>query len=94
MTPKTESYRDLLADRLKDPAFREAYEALEPAFQIARLRIAQGLTQAELAARMGTRQSYVARIESGQQNITVETLRRAAEALGARLTIHLEPCGT
>lgn len=56
MPPKTESYRDLLAARLQDPAFREAYEALEPAFQIARLRIAQGLTQAELAARMGTRE--------------------------------------
>ncbi len=43
------SFDDWLAEEMKDPEFRRAYETLEPAYQIARLRLKQGLSQRELA---------------------------------------------
>lgn len=53
-------------------------------------REAAGLTQAELAERLGTTQSAVARLESGRSAPTVATLDRVAAALGLRLSVRLE----
>ena len=50
-------------------------------------RSALGLSQKELAARMGTSHSAISRIESGQHATTVETLRRLATALDTRLVV-------
>jgi transcriptional regulator with XRE-family HTH domain len=47
-------------------------------------RLAQGLTQKELAERMGTSHSAISRIESGQHATSAETMRRLAAALGLR----------
>ena len=52
---------------------------------VKRLRIAAGLSQAELAERMGVDRSYVSGLEQGQRNPTVVTLWHMARALGARL---------
>lgn len=49
------------------------------------------LTQAELAEKMGTSQSAIARLESGKAKPTLATLRRLAKATGMRLKISLEP---
>ncbi len=57
---------------------------------IARLRRIRGLTQAELARRVGTQQPAIARIEQGHMP-SLRTLLRIAEALDARLIIRLEP---
>lgn len=56
-------------------------------------RIAQGLTQTELAARMGTSQSAVARIESGESDIRLSTLERYAAALEVSLELRLQEGG-
>jgi len=60
-----------IAERMRDPAFAAAYEALEPEFQVARqviaLRLQRGLTQKELAQQVGTKQSGISRLESMAQ---------------------------
>jgi len=71
---------------------RNAYEELEPAYQITRLRIMRGLTQEQLAELVGTQQPSIARLESGKTTPALPFLRRVAEALGTRLTVKFEPC--
>ena len=78
---------------LKDPEVRVAYDALEPEYALAREMIAArrraGLTQEELAARMGTTQSAVARLESGRRMPSMKTLQRFADATGSRAQVRL-----
>ena len=64
-------------------------EARISAFRVLvhRLRTEAGLTQAELAARMGTTQSAIARMEGGGARPTLETLERLAAAIGAELVV-------
>lgn len=58
---------------------------------VLRLRRLRGLTQEELAERMGTKQPAIARLERGYENTTLKTLVAAAEALGATVRIDLDP---
>ncbi len=80
---------------MKEPGFREGYDALEEEFSLASMLIAARtrakLTQAEVAEKMGTSQSTVARLESGAAKPSLATLQRYAKATGARLKITLEP---
>ena len=87
----TVSYEEVKARLLADPATRAAYDALEPAYQIAGLRIKAGLTQAQLAQLVGTKQPSIARLERGQTQPTIEFLRRLGAALGYRLEINFTP---
>ena len=84
-----------IAERMGDPDFAAAYEALEPEFQVARqviaLRLKQGLTQKQLAQQIGTKQSGISRLESMEQLPSLSFLKRVAEALDAHLEIHLVP---
>lgn len=77
----------------KSARYREAYQALEPEFELARsllrARRRAGLSQAELARRMGTTQSVVAKLESGRSLPSTRTLHRYAEATRSRLKITL-----
>ena len=66
MTANTIPFEQVKAELLANPEVRAAYDALEPAYQIARLRIEHGLTQAQLAALVGTKQPSIARLEHGQ----------------------------
>lgn len=83
-----------LAEQMQDPEFRAAYEALEPAYQIARLRILRGLTQEQLAEKVGTKQPSIARLESGRSTPNLDFLRRVAEALDAQVEIRIVPRST
>lgn len=71
-----------------DEEFRREYDALEEEFSIAAQRIEArtkaNLTQEQVARRMGTTQSVVARLESGHPLPSLRTLRRYASAVGAR----------
>lgn len=84
-------WADVRSDPMRSPAAQAAYldEARIAAFQglVYRLRIDAGLTQAELAARMGTTQSAIARMEGGGTRPTLETLEKLASAVGADLVI-------
>lgn len=79
----------------EDPTYREAHASLEEEFAIAaaliEARASAGLSQEEVADRMQTSQSAVARLEGGKANMSVQTLRRFAEATGTRLKISFEP---
>jgi predicted transcriptional regulator len=79
---------------LSDPTYREEYESLEEEFSLAanliEARTRAGLTQAELASRMKTTQSVVARLESGRVRPSTSTLQKYALATGSRLKIILE----
>jgi len=80
---------------MEDDAYRAAYEALEAEFALAQELIAArgraGLTQADVAARMGTTQSVVARIESGRNPPNLRTLEKYARAVDMRLSVRLLP---
>jgi DNA-binding XRE family transcriptional regulator len=91
MTVKTIPYEALKERSLQDPEVRAAYEALEPSYQVACLRIERGMTQEELAEKVGTRQPNIARLESGQVTPSLPLLQRVAEALDARLVVRIEP---
>ena len=71
------------------------YDAQAPEFELARELIAArtqaGLTQGDVAARMGTTQSVVARIESGRGTPSMRTVQRFANAVGARAVVRMEP---
>lgn len=90
-TQKTIDFQNYLQRRLKDSEFRKHYEEygkqLEIAYQILELRKKQGLSQAELAKRLGTSQSNIARMETGQQNFTTDTLHKIAFAFKRELKI-------
>lgn len=77
-----------------DPAYAAEYRAMEPEFAVAaeliRARTAAGMTQEQVAERMGTKQTVVARLESGRAKPSTRTLERYAEATGRRLKISLE----
>ena len=86
-----ESWNDLRERRMDSPAARAGYEQARSAYEIGRmvreLREARGLSQRELAARMGTTQSVVGRLEAGGSRPTIVTLDRVADALGLRLEV-------
>jgi predicted transcriptional regulator len=78
---------------LADPEVKREYETLEAEFAIAseliRARLRAGLSQAELAERMGTSQSAIARLESGQTLPSTKTLLRFAEATQSKVELRL-----
>lgn len=78
-----------------NPAYRSAHKALEDEFALVaaliKARSAAGLTQSELARRMGTTQGVVARLEAGGRQPSTRTLRRFAKATGHRLRIDFIP---
>jgi transcriptional regulator with XRE-family HTH domain len=84
-------FEDWENDQMKDPEFRAAVEELEPAYQVARLRIMRGLTQEQVAELVGTKQSSIARLESGNTQPRLSFLRRVVEALGGRLEVRIMP---
>lgn len=68
------------------PGFKEmAQQRRTLAAALAAKRVALGLSQTEVAARMGTSQSAVARLESGEADLRLSTLERYAAAIGQRL---------
>jgi ribosome-binding protein aMBF1 (putative translation factor) len=85
---------DLHRKWMKSPAYRKAHQALEPEFELARTmiraRVEAGLTQEQLARRMETSQSVIARLESGRVQPSTKTLERLAAATGTRLKISFE----
>ena len=91
------THHELKQIALKKPEVKGAYEALSPEFellrQMVRARHESGLTQAQVAERMGTKPPAVARLEasltSGKHSPSIATLRKYAEAVACRLEIYL-----
>jgi len=86
---------DLHGRWTKSGDYKKAYDALAEEFDLARTlidaRTAAGLSQAQLARRMKTSQSYSARIEGGSVRPSTDALERFASATRTRLRITFEP---
>ena len=93
MMVKTISLAKMLAESMKAPEFAAAYAEAGEEYAVLetmlKARIAAGLTQAEVAARAGTTQSAIARLEGGSVSPSVETLRKYAKAVGKRLRVEM-----
>jgi transcriptional regulator with XRE-family HTH domain len=80
---------------MENPEYRKEYEALADEFSLAealiKARIQAGLTQKELAQRMNTTQSVIARMEGGRVKPSSRTLERFAKATGMRMKISFVP---
>ena len=91
------THKEMVKKMLKSPAVKAEYDAQAAEFalldEMLRARKRAGLTQAEVASRMGTKTPAVARLESGggrdRHSPSIATLRRYAEAVGCRLEIRL-----
>ncbi len=84
---------DLKKRLMENPEFRKEYEKSDAEFQLiealVRARVNANLSQTELARRIGTTQSAIARLEGGGVSPSISTLRRYAEATGTKLEINL-----
>ncbi len=87
----TTSWKDVKKELLEDPATYKEYKSLEPEYkiisQMLKIRIEQGLTQKELADKIGTRQSNISRLESGEYNPSLEFLKKVAKGLNKELIV-------
>ena len=94
--PVRHDHKAFLAKATKRPGFKEAYDALEVEYALAREMLAAraraGLTQEAVAASMGTTKSAVSRLEAANRHVpSVASLKKYAEAVGCRLKIELVP---
>lgn len=91
---KATDFSDYLEQQLRDKETEKHYQAygkqLEIAYQILQLRKKSNISQGELARRIGTTQSNVARMEGGRQNFTVDTLEKIAETFNKDLVISIK----
>ncbi|HHW40442.1 MAG TPA: helix-turn-helix transcriptional regulator [Syntrophomonadaceae bacterium] len=85
-------YREALQRELRNPDFQKAWDSFELEYKLAdlllKMRSEAGLSQAELAKRVGTTQSAIARMESGKVIPRLESLAKIAAACGKKLEIY------
>jgi len=83
------NFNDYFNEQMQNPEFKKAYDALEPEFAIIRAMIdarkESGLTQKELSEKTGITQGDISKLERGNGNPSIRTLKRLAEAMGMRL---------
>jgi len=93
MARMKDHFEKYLEKQLTDPEFRDEWEKLEPLYQLIRMEIKlrneKHLSQKDLAERMGTSQSAIARFERGNVNPSLEFAARLAKALNAELKLQL-----
>lgn len=87
----SKKFDDFLREQLKDPEFREEYEALQPERALIQAMIdarkKAGLTQKELSERTGIAQGDISKLENGNANPSIHTLQRIAYAMGMTLKV-------
>lgn len=97
--PATKKHEDMIAEWMSNSDFKAEYDALEEEYQLLKemlqARKRAGLTQLEVAERMGTQAPAVARLEAsggqGKHSPSLSTLRKYAKAVGCKLEVHLKP---
>src|SRR5579863_3464390 len=88
--PVMPGFREMALRRADEQAARMAEDRGRLVRELAGQRQAAGLSQTEVAARMGTSQSAVARLESGTADVRASTLERYAAAVGGQITWKLD----
>lgn len=88
---KYRNFNDFLKESLKNPKIKAEYDKLQPEFAMIQavidVRMKKGVTQKELAQKIGTKQSVISRLESGRANPSVGFLKKLAQALNSHLEI-------
>lgn len=88
---KHRDFNDFLKESLKNPKIKTEYDRLQPEFAVIRAvieaRIRKGVTQEDLAKKIGTKQSVISRLESGRANPSIAFLKKLAQALNSHLEI-------
>jgi len=88
---KPTDFQEYLKKQLKDTEFKKYYDEygkqIEIAYQILLLRKKKKMSQAVLAEKIGTKQSNIARMETGQQNFSIDTLQKIARVFNKDLKI-------
>ncbi|MBU0619755.1 MAG: helix-turn-helix transcriptional regulator [Patescibacteria group bacterium] len=88
------SFDEVLKKELKDPEFKRGFELekkkLEISLAIIELRKQKRISQAKLADKIGLKQSAIGRIETGEQNLTIETLQKIASAFNKKLVVNFQ----
>lgn len=86
-------WEDLEKELLSDPKVKREYDRLAPRYavisELIAARLKKGLTQADVAEKLGTRQSAIARLEGGNVNPSLDFLQKLAQVMGYKLNIHL-----
>lgn len=87
-------WEDLEKKLLSDPEVKKEYDKLQPRYalisQLIEARIKKGISQKELAEKVGTKQSAIARFESGDVNPSLEFLQKIATAMGRNLIVQIK----
>lgn len=87
------TYSDFKKQALKNHVIKKAYKDLGPEFMIAQAviekRLEKGLSQSQLAKKVGTKQSSISRLESGHYNPTLQFLEKVAKALQLNLVVKM-----
>ncbi len=88
---KFTTLEEFMAKAIKDPEFKKEYDKLQPEYELINklieARIKKKMTQKDIADRMGTKQSALARLESGNSNPTIKFVQKLATALGTDITL-------
>lgn len=91
MKRKHLDFDEFLEDSLRNPEVKAEYDKLQPEFAVIRAvieaRMRKGVTQEELAEKIGTKQSVISRLESGKANPSMNFLKKLAQALNSHLEI-------
>jgi len=87
------TFKQLKKELLKDKAVKKIYDDLGPEYalieSIIRKRIEKKLTQAQLAKKLGTKQSAISRLEQGTYNPSLKFLKKVSSALNSKLQISI-----
>ncbi|MBF8250282.1 MAG: transcriptional regulator, family [Candidatus Levybacteria bacterium] len=87
------NFDDILKEALKDPKFKKEYDALEVEnsiiAQVIQKRLEKNMSQKQLAEKIGTKQSAIARLEGGNTNPSVAFLEKVSKALDSKLQISI-----
>ena len=87
------TWKQLKAELLQDQVVKKEYDLLAPRYgaisELISARIQQGITQTELAQKIGTKQSAIARFESGKSNPSLDFLGKMAEVMGYKVIVSL-----
>ena len=89
------NFRETLNEQLKNPEFKKEWDALEPEYQIIKAmldtRNEKAITQKQLADITGIPQADISRLENGNANPSLRTLKRLAEGMGMQLKVEFVP---
>ena len=91
------SFENFKKEALENPLIKKEYDELEPVFELRRklirMRMEKGMTQEQLAEKMGTKRSNISRLEAGETVSfpTLKTISKYAEALGYKVTVEFRP---